>query len=138
MLVAIERFRQRSEGVGDRNLSISDLCEAEAEPLVLASESKLAGTHETESLSSSLESNSNTSSESVSLVLAVIEGSPSSTPYFMVRVSHFKSFWVWLIVINMGVSIINHAAVPALFFVLLRLYYAQNNASLIFGRSIDH
>ena len=32
----------------------------------------------------------------------------------------------------MGVSI-NHAAVPALFFVLLRLYYAQNNASLIFA-----
>ena len=78
LLVAIEHFRQRSEGVGNRNLSISDLCEAEAE-LVLASESKLAGTHETESLSSSLESNSNTSSESVSLVLAVIEGSPSST-----------------------------------------------------------
>ena len=45
----------------------------------------------------------------------------------------FKSFWVWLIVINMGVSIINHAAVPALFFVLLRLYYAQINASLIFA-----
>ena len=46
LLVAIEHFRQRSEGVGNRNLSISDLCEAEAE-LVLASESKLAGTHET-------------------------------------------------------------------------------------------
>ena len=39
----------------------------------------------------------------------------------------------------MGVSIINHAAVPALFFVLLRLYYAQNNASLIFaGLVMNH